>query len=103
MVAMSMAGAWMGARRTHYGVTNKRLLIVKSGFWQNSRHWNLTELNALDRVEKADGSGNLVVCRERVNYGEGVELHVHGFYGIPEVRKVEALIAELKRKADHAR
>jgi hypothetical protein len=87
--------AWLGARSTIYGVTNQRIFIVQYWPWSRSSSWGIGATNTLERRERRDGWGNLVF-HEMTDVDHTVE---HGFYGIPDVRKVEVLIAGSWRKA----
>ena len=90
--------AYRKALKTGYFVTNRRVFIIERKGWSGFRVRTFLpeHLDQLERVQRADGSGDLIFDREyrsgRNGNGSIVEI---GFIGIPEVREVEALIREL--------
>ena len=51
---------------------------------------------SLERTQLADGSGDIILDRElRSSGNNGSRTTEIGFFGIPEVRNVEALLASL--------
>jgi hypothetical protein len=101
----SIPRAWLSARHMIYGVTDWRVFIATSSPRRVVQSLPIARTSSADRIDGADGYGTLIFQRERRAQPKGYKTIEHGFYGIPEVRKVEGLIAELKRKAtaDQAR
>ncbi len=99
-IVLAPLWAWMGARKTVYAVSSDRLVIIKGG---SVRSFAPDEIENLERRERSDGSGNVVFHREyyrsRGRHGSRTRVRKTGFYGIPEVRRVEDEIRNLKDRA----
>lgn len=93
-------------RRTYYGVTDRRLILVRESFGGTVKSKRLATLSDTERQEKADGSGTLVfepaVTYNRYGRSEGQSYVAtsawpgasggFAFVGIPDVRGVQSLI-----------
>lgn len=83
------------AARTIYGLTDHRALIIKHGFSGKSVE-SYTEMDQLERTSIANGKGDLVFARESTRYrrkgGYRTRTRKIGFFGIDNVREVEALM-----------
>jgi hypothetical protein len=99
---LTVPRAWLMAHWTIYGITNQRVFISRRFPSHATKSWSFQDLNALDRKDRADGWGDLVFRRDTVAARKGTVTVHEGFYGIPEVRKVEAMIAEFKQRAQAA-
>jgi hypothetical protein len=89
------------ARRTGYALTTDRALIVAPapfGGGISVRSFAPAELSNVERVQRADGSGDLVLCREwvRGSKGRSQEKKI-GFIGVPAVQTVQIRVDELVR------
>jgi hypothetical protein len=85
--------AYLGAGRMLYAVTSKRALIVIRLFSTTVKSYVHSEIHDLQRVERADGSGDLYFAnRDVVTQRGGIVRQRVGFLGIPDVRSVEQLI-----------
>lgn len=98
---------WMGrkARRTGYYVTNRRALLIEKQAFRGFkvRSFYPRELGKLERVQLADGSGDIILERiYRAGAKGGNQVVEVGFYGVPEVRSVERLLAQLAESAGAA-
>jgi hypothetical protein len=94
------------ARRTVYAVTDRRLVIITPSL-RSARvdSYPLDSINILERTDRANGYGDIVFHKEteptRVVKGflyyekQGGGVTRTGFFGIPEVRKVEEAIQRL--------
>jgi hypothetical protein len=97
------------ARKTIYAITDRRLLIISDFPQRRVDFWTPVSINAVEVVERANGVGNIIFRKEREWKPANVEtgfLYVSvehasittkkiGFFGIPEVRKVEEAIRRL--------
>lgn len=80
------------ARRTIYVVTNQRAMIITVGRQRTLRQYALRELARIDRIEQADGSGDLIF-----DHATGAQQPYTwhkfylggGFLGVANVREVE--------------
>jgi hypothetical protein len=61
--------------------------------------WGPRELNALERRERGDGSGDVVFRTDMRSGSKGTTITRHGFYGIARAREVEAMIGKLRDAA----
>ena len=91
---------WIGGKKTVYAISSDRLVIIKG---DRVRSFEPDEIGELERREGADGSGDVVFRRELVrshsrHHGRTRERKI-GFFGIPEVRRVEDEIRRLKDSA----
>ena len=101
-VGMLSAPIWMrrAARRSVYAVTDRRAIIWRAKAFGDEievRSFRPSELGELTRVERADGSGDLVF-REIVNTRHDNDIDRRtirtriGFIGVDRVREVEDLL-----------
>ncbi len=85
------------ATRTVYAVTDYRALILKPKFGGMSAA-SYPKLERVERTSFADGKGDLVFSSEayRVSgrWGYRTRYRKIGFFGIPDVRRVEELLLE---------
>jgi hypothetical protein len=92
--------AWMGAAKTVYAVSSDRLVIIKGG---SVRSFAPDEIENLERRERPDGSGDVIFRRDyvrtRSRRGSRTRVRRDGFFGIPDVRRVEDEIRTLKERA----
>ncbi len=90
------------ATRTIYGLTDKRALIIKHSLSGKSVE-SYTEIDQLERTSLDNGKGDLVFARLSTRYrrkgGYRTRTRKIGFFGIDNVREVEALmLRSLKEK-----
>lgn len=90
------------AGRMIYGLTNHRALIIKHGLSGKSVE-SYTEMDQIERTSIADGKGDLVFARVYARYrrkgGYRTRVRKIGFFGIDNVREVEAImLRSLKEK-----
>ncbi|MDP4779650.1 MAG: hypothetical protein NWS16_05385 [Akkermansiaceae bacterium] len=95
---------WMRrkARRTAYVVTDQRAIVFAGGVFGSTtiRSFKPEQLNDIRRVQKPDGTGDLIFERTWASDGEGGKQSTdHGFLAIANVREVEAMITRLTQQA----
>lgn len=84
------------AKQTVYGITRDRILIVQNGRVRRVRTYSPSDINAIERTERADGSGDLTFARRSYRDSDGDRRsETIQFVGIPEVRSVEKLLRDL--------
>ena len=87
------------AKRTIYAITNRRVLTIKPTF-SGKAVQSQTRFEQIERRERADGSGDLTFGTEidplRSRYRP--RLRKIGFFGIPDVRRVEQLMLDTFRE-----
>lgn len=108
-----LAGVWglsapwrlrRNAASTVYAITSERALTIEGVKTIQVRSFNCGDRAALKRVERQDGSGDLIFLTEHYVDSEGDKRSTEvGFKSIPDVRKVamlaEALQARLRKAA----
>ena len=100
-LAMLTAPLWMRWRagRTVYAVTDRRAVVWEGGLSTTVRSFDADALGDLERRERADGSGDLILARDlrtTSHHGRrGVRTTEVGFFGIPDVRGVERLVRDI--------
>lgn len=83
------------ARRTLYAVTSGGILFVKAGRTRRVERRPLPGGDVLQRRERPDGSGDLVVAKPEAARPRGWNvLHATTFVGIPQVARVERIVAD---------
>ena len=88
--------AAIGASNTVYGITDSRLLIVKSFISTSVRTYRREDIRDLERIERANGTGDLVFGRTASYRADGQRYVTETrLVGIPEVRKVEQFLLEI--------
>jgi hypothetical protein len=96
-LAMLCAPLWtfLGARRTIYGITNRRVFIAGQG-GKAARSFAKSDIGDLEHVERGDGTGDLYLSVPTTRRGRrNVEVRTRiGFIGIRDVRHVEATLRE---------
>ena len=89
---------WRG-RKTIYAVTNERLLIITGGILSSVKSYTPADIDDIERKESPDGSGTIIFARKKRSGGKGGSYTVKiGFFGVPDVRKVERYIIELTKR-----
>jgi hypothetical protein len=81
-----------------YGITNKRLLIVRKYPWSvELESFFRRDIEFVKKVKRNDGSGNIIFKTIRVRYGKGYRDKDIGFCGIDDVDSVEKIIIQYFR------
>ena len=84
------------AGRTVYALTDQRALIIKPVLSGGRKVESYTETEGIERHDIADGKGDLVFQREMSIYYSNRRRRVRsrkiGFFGIPNVQQVEAML-----------
>ena len=95
-------------RRTWYGVTDKRVIVLKSGFSTNINSIDYINLTNLNLVERKDNSGDILFglpgpWGNMAGAGSWPSSRRYpqtpGFYLLPQARTTYNLIRELQQKA----
>ncbi|MCM1988618.1 hypothetical protein [Oceanirhabdus seepicola] len=98
LVMLTPLWIYKRAKRTFYGVSNKRCLIIQAKKYKNIHSYDIDKVQILNKLEKSDGSGSIIFAKE-LNESYDSDTHRRrttykdiGFYGIPNVRDVENII-----------
>ena len=86
------------ARRTAYVITDRRAVVLSSGFWNSItvRSFEPFRLGDLRRIQNTDGTGDLVFERVvNTSNRNGNQSTDHGFLAIKDVKTVETLVRQL--------
>jgi hypothetical protein len=84
--------------RTHYAVTDKRILILRSGWFHKFFAVQLDTLPGLNIEQSSDGSGTIVFAQSAGNQKSGMDSwapslsKIPQFFAVPDVRHVLDLI-----------
>lgn len=94
-------------KRTVYAISDQRLLIIRDLMKRKVTSYGANDIDVVERRERRDGSGDVIFRREEVRKLK----HHHdpqgkrrigerevGFFGVPDVRRVEEAIFALKQK-----
>jgi|SRR5579871_866193 hypothetical protein len=91
------------ARSTVYAITDQRLFIASGAWTRRVDSYGPEQIASLERTERANGFGDIVFRKEAqqmsLRVGYRTSLKSIGFFGVPEVRKVEAAIQALAATA----
>lgn len=92
--------AFRTARRTVYALTNKRFITITQGRTRHVKSVLPDLIRSIERKERRDGSGNLRLILGYEKDGDGDTVtKAEDLVAIPEVRKVENMLMDLKRRA----
>ncbi len=92
--------AFRTARRTVYALTNKRFITITEGRTRHVKSILPDLIRSIERKERPDGSGNLRLILGYEKDGDGGAVTTaEDLIAIPDVRKVENLLMDLKRRA----
>jgi hypothetical protein len=103
--------AAISADSTLYGISDQRVMIVTKFPRYRVNSYAPSDLVNIDRRENSDGSGDIIFAQERsyspqpwsdgISVGTTTSFEIPnkiGFFGIPEVRNVEALIHQFRTR-----
>jgi hypothetical protein len=92
--------------KTWYGVTDRRVIVLKSSFSMNINSIDYINLTNLNLVERKDNSGDILFGLPNPFSGfagsgwpQSRRYQTPGFYLLPQARTVYNLIRELQQKA----
>lgn len=102
-IAIFLSPIWIyrGTKNTIYVITNKRCIIIKASRTKRVSSYSKENLSIVDRVEKQDGTGDIIFFREQytTTSNDTTSSHVEnrniGFYSIENVRQVELYLRNL--------
>jgi len=102
---LSPLRAMAKARSTIYAITNERLLIIEGGRTRRVTSFTAGDIQQIERTERADGSGDVVFRRElpptrrnSISFNGNWSATRIGFFGVSDVRRVEAAVRDFSRK-----
>ncbi len=91
---------YFNSGRTHYLITNRRVLIITLGSSKKVLSYYPDRLQSLERRERADGYGDIVIERSAASgYRSSQALQEIGFMNIPDVKNIEGMIRNLATKS----
>jgi hypothetical protein len=108
LIGLGMLSAPYWARRfaagTVYAITDRRAILFATGFRSRTvKSYRPAELTRISRVERADGSGDLILEEYGYRDRDGDRRSgTHGFKGVANVKEVERLVRALAAKAGSA-
>jgi len=86
---------YLRAKKTFYGVTDRRTLIVNKGRSRTVQSWVPKNISEIQRTERSDGSGDLTFGRRISNDSDSPGPPLLQFVGIKDVRSVEKIVLAL--------
>ena len=90
------------ARKIAYVITDQRAIVFAGGTWGSTtiRSFDPERLKDIRRVQKSDGTGDLIFERTWSSNGDGGRQFTdHGFLAIADVRDIEVMITRLTHAA----
>jgi hypothetical protein len=92
--------------KTWYGITNKRVLVLKSGFTSQLNSIDYVNLTNLNLVERKDNSGDILFDMPSpfsawagTGWPQSRRYQTPGFYLLPSARQVYNRIREIQQKS----
>ncbi|MDP6814583.1 MAG: hypothetical protein QF582_15315 [Alphaproteobacteria bacterium] len=82
-----------------YAITDQRLLIIRTFPRHKIESWEPADISKLERTAKPDGSGTILFADEVRQGRRGSYTVPRGFYGVPDAKRVEEAILELRNSA----
>ncbi len=107
------AGLWMmttplraafRAGSTIYAITSERLLIIEGARSHRVTSFTPADVQQIERTDRSDGSGDVVfrkefsASRRGINFNSNWNATRIGFFGVSDVRRVEAAVRDFARK-----
>lgn len=83
-----------------YAITNQRVLIVLTYPRRKVESFEPGDITRPERTAKPDGTGNIFFGEDIRRGRHGPYRVKRGFYGVPEVRRVEEAILELRNSSN---
>lgn len=89
------APVWMyyGARHTVHAITNRRALTISGVRAFNIKGFTREQITHIERVERADGSGDLILAETPTRNGRGIRRE--GFFAIADLSAAAAALDRL--------
>lgn len=108
-LALSLLPWWWPSvtRHTIYAISDRRLLIIQNWLRRRVTSYGPEDIDVVERQERKDGSGDLVFRREehrRLRHHHDpqgkrrVGERAIGFFGVPDVRRLEEAVWALKQR-----
>ncbi|MGI9492164.1 MAG: hypothetical protein ACR2QF_07180 [Geminicoccaceae bacterium] len=112
-LALASAPWWWPniTRRIIYAISDRRLLIIRNISKRKVTSYGPEDIDVVERREHRDGSGDVIFRREETQKlkhhhdprgKRRVSVREVGFFGVPEVHRVEEAIWALKQKRDQS-
>jgi len=87
-------------RRTLYVITDRRAIVFEGGWSTTVRSLGPDQLTDLERKQRADGSGDIILVKRSWRGSDGDRYtRPVGFFGVENVKDVETLLRQLAAKA----
>lgn len=97
---LSPVFSYRSAKKTVYAITEKRGIMIKSGFSKTIRSFRPDELGEIYRREKKDGTGDVILGKEEKYNTKGRPyIHEFGFMSVEKPKEVEAMMRALHERA----
>lgn len=87
------------ARATVYAITDRRAILIEGGWGLSIRSLAPRSLDDQERRQRADGSGDIIFKRESSRFSDRGSFREVGFFGIPEVKRVQGMLRTLHDEA----
>lgn len=100
-LGMLSSPIWMyrAAKKTIYAITDKRAISIVGGRMMKVRSFQPEQLKNLERIERSNGSGSIIIEYETFTTSKGrTRNRPHGFMEIRDVKRVEDFLEDLARK-----
>jgi|GEM_PF-890864 len=108
-VALALLPWWWPhvARQTVYAISEQRLLIIQKWPWKKVTSYGPEDIGIVERRDYKDGTGDLIFRREAYqkprHHQEMSDRHrvgerAIGFFGVPDVRRLEEAVRALKER-----
>lgn len=83
------------AQKTVYAVTNRRAISMVAGASRMVDSYDAKDIDSVQRIDREDGTGNVIFAHKRFADGRGTQAIDIGFYGISQPHEVERMIQAL--------
>ena len=88
--------AYNNAKKSIYGLTNRRAIIISQGFSRTVKSYTAGDMDSIERSERSDGTGDVIFARQyNVNSRRNRSPVSIGFFGIRNPHDVERLVRQL--------
>lgn len=106
-IGLLFSPIWLrkNALNTVYVITEKRAILFEKRWSMNIRSFGPEKLHDIERRQRGDGSGDLILARElRWSHGgqhhhSGYRTYEVGFFGIENAKEVEQMLRALRDRA----
>ncbi len=88
---------WEARNWLVYAITDQRILIIRTFPRHKVESFEPSDITKLERTTKPDGSGNVIFAEEERRGRNGTYMMPRGFYGVPDVMRVEEAVMKLRK------